>query len=309
MINVSIIMPAYNAEKYIGEAIQSVIAQTYNDWELIIVDDGSTDNTRDVIKSYTNQDSRIRYYYQVNGKQGRARNLGLSKAVGKFVGFLDADDLWIQDKLKRQVEILNENKSLTLICTTGLVLQDSGELNSGTWQTFGGAILSSETALPLFLKYNYILNSSVIINRTLVAEELFFETDSAVQNAEDYDLWLRLLEMGSAFYFLNVPLTIYRVHLNQSTSRDSYASRQMFYVLIKRKYNNKKIEEIRLNSALNYMRLSTMRGGELSKKEIIEMLKLYSQSSQTFFFTLILKFVILFVGHKAFRYIIKQRLH
>src|SRR5882757_4082321 len=107
---VSVIMPAYNAEKYIAEAINSVKQQTYTAWELIVIDDGSTDNTAAIIKKYAGTDNRIMYTYQANGGQGKARNNGLKKATGEYVAFLDADDLWIPEKLNTQVEIMHANK-------------------------------------------------------------------------------------------------------------------------------------------------------------------------------------------------------
>ncbi len=104
---VSIIIPMYNAAKYIGESVQSVINQTHTNWELILIDDGSTDNTKSIIETYLD-DYRIRYFWQENGKQGKARNHGVRKANGFFIGFLDADDKWHERKLERQIEFFSE---------------------------------------------------------------------------------------------------------------------------------------------------------------------------------------------------------
>ena len=101
---VSVIMPAYNASNYVQEAINSVIGQTYSNWELIIVDDGSTDATSSIIAQYRNHDNRIKSFYQDNGKQGKARNLGIEYARGIYVAFLDADDFWLPEKLEIQLE-------------------------------------------------------------------------------------------------------------------------------------------------------------------------------------------------------------
>ncbi|MBK8368417.1 MAG: glycosyltransferase family 2 protein [Bacteroidetes bacterium] len=102
---ISIITPAYNAGNYIAETIESVLAQTYQNWELIIVDDGSTDNTADIVKSYLT-DARIQYFYQKNGKQGKARNLAISHSKGTYLAFLDADDLWIPKKMQLQMQVI-----------------------------------------------------------------------------------------------------------------------------------------------------------------------------------------------------------
>src|ERR1700759_692275 len=96
---VSVITPAYNAGNFIHETIDSVIAQTYTNWELIIIDDGSTDNTAAIVKQYVVRDSRIKYLYQQNGKQGKARNNGMTHSSGTIIAFLDADDTWTPHKL------------------------------------------------------------------------------------------------------------------------------------------------------------------------------------------------------------------
>src|SRR2546423_988247 len=95
---VSIVVPAYNAEKYLEETIQSVIAQTYPNWQLVIVDDGSTDNTAEIVKSWALRDKRIFYYYQTNQRMASARNNGIRRATGKYIAFLDADNIFLPNK-------------------------------------------------------------------------------------------------------------------------------------------------------------------------------------------------------------------
>ena len=95
---VSVIMPAYNAATFIAGSIKSVVKQSFTNWELIIIDDGSTDNTKNIINCFINKDARIKYHYQQNGKQGKARNAGLALAKGKYIAFIDADDVWLPNK-------------------------------------------------------------------------------------------------------------------------------------------------------------------------------------------------------------------
>src|SRR5699024_12683792 len=102
---VSVIMPAYNAKEYISEAIQSVLHQTYGQWELILVDDGSTDQTKKVINPFL-EDERIRYIYQENGGQGRARNKAINQAKGIYLALLDDDDVWDEHMLQSQLNII-----------------------------------------------------------------------------------------------------------------------------------------------------------------------------------------------------------
>lgn len=104
---ISIIVPVYNTEQFIAETIESVIEQSYSNWELWLIDDGSTDNSAKVIKSIAEKDNRINYVHKENGGQASARNLGIKKANGEYIAFLDSDDLWLKDKLEEQIEILN----------------------------------------------------------------------------------------------------------------------------------------------------------------------------------------------------------
>ena len=119
---VSVIMPAHNSGRYIAESIRSVQAQTCADWELVVVDDGSTDDTAEVVRGLATSDARVRYVYQPNGRQGRARNNGVANSSGGLVAFLDSDDLWVERKRPRNYE------------RHGLVRRDFGGLSGGAGQ-------------------------------------------------------------------------------------------------------------------------------------------------------------------------------
>ena len=115
---VSIIMPAFNSARYICESIDSVLAQTYAEWELWVVDDGSTDNTAEVVKKF--KDRRIHYVKQATNKGvAAARNLGIEKSRGRFLAFLDSDDIWLPEKLEKQLAFMNRKNAVCLIPNTG----------------------------------------------------------------------------------------------------------------------------------------------------------------------------------------------
>src|SRR5215204_696893 len=105
---VSVIMPAYNAGRYIAESVRSVQAQTFGGWELVVVDDGSADDTGEVVRRFAAADARVRYVRRPNGGQAAARNTGLAEARAPFVAFLDADDLWLPEKLEAQLAVMGE---------------------------------------------------------------------------------------------------------------------------------------------------------------------------------------------------------
>lgn len=114
---VSVITPCYNGEKYIGETIESVISQTYKNWEMIIIDDGSKDNSESVIKKYAEKDPRIKYFKQENGGSAAARNNGIRRADGQYIALLDADDIWLPEFLKKQISFMKRKKVICVACS------------------------------------------------------------------------------------------------------------------------------------------------------------------------------------------------
>ena len=116
-------MPAYNTEKFIGESIQSVIDQTYANWELLVVDDGSTDKTADIIRAFAAQDNRVKYLFQQNGRQAKARNTAIEHSQGTLIAFLDADDLWLPEKLERQLQAF-EATNADVVYSNGLIIYE-----------------------------------------------------------------------------------------------------------------------------------------------------------------------------------------
>lgn len=210
---VSVIMPAYNAEKYILEAIMSVIHQTYAKWELVVVDDGSTDATAAIVKELLAADNRIKYVFQDNGGQGKARNNGLNYSTGKYIAFLDADDLWLPEKLRVQVEAISKNKA-------DLLFSDAYLLEGTAAKTFNiiPGYYQGESAVHKFISGNYIPLLTVLLKRSAIENVKGFSELREIQNAEDYHLWIRLLINGCLFLGTNRPLAQYRIHDASVTS-------------------------------------------------------------------------------------------
>src|SRR5712692_4293853 len=121
---VSVVIPVYNGERYLAEAISSVLDQTYKNFELIVVDDGSTDQSAAVVRSFT--DDRIRYLYQSNGGASKARNLGVAASRGTVIAFLDSDDVWLPHKLERQIDCLASHKDVGAVYCWYEVLEPDG---------------------------------------------------------------------------------------------------------------------------------------------------------------------------------------
>lgn len=226
-------MPAYNAELYIQEAVNSVINQTYNNWELIIIDDGSTDNTAAVITTHFSNDNRIKYYYQENSKQAKARNNGISKAVGDILAFLDADDLWLPQKLEYSLSLFDLDKYDLLFTESYFSSDDYIDLQLDNYQKLGvlfGDYHGNE-ALQKFIEQNRIPILTVLVKKDKVVSVGGF--DESCVPAEDYDLWIRLLINGSSFIAIDKVLSIYRLQNNSSTAIDRFATKAVIASLTK----------------------------------------------------------------------------
>lgn len=125
---VSIITPCYNGAKHVSDTIESVLKQTYSDWEMIIVDDGSTDNSAEIIKSYVDKDKRVKLFQQPNGGSASARNNGIRKAEGQYIALLDADDLWLPSFLEEQIDFMKKNKTICVFSTRIFIDEQGNEI-------------------------------------------------------------------------------------------------------------------------------------------------------------------------------------
>lgn len=125
---VSVITPCYNGEKYIAETIESVISQTYNKWEMIIIDDGSTDKSAEVVSKYMAQDKRIQLLRQRNAGSAAARNTGIRQAKGQYIALLDADDIWLPKFLTRQIDFIKQKNAVCVFCSVAFINSDSKEI-------------------------------------------------------------------------------------------------------------------------------------------------------------------------------------
>jgi glycosyltransferase involved in cell wall biosynthesis len=204
---VTAIVPTYNYGRFVTQAVESVLAQTYPNVEILVVDDGSTDDTRERLRPYAD---RIRYIYQENQSVAAARNTGIQAAKGDLIAFLDADDLWHPHKLEVQVRYLTDHPSIKLVAVERLA--PSAE----SWPplaNIGHARARPITVEELVLQPHFA-PSGVLARKQCFDTVGFFDT--TLRNAEDYDMWIRI-----ACHFpvvkLEVPLWWYRVHGNNKS--------------------------------------------------------------------------------------------
>jgi teichuronic acid biosynthesis glycosyltransferase TuaG len=240
---VSIIMPAYNAAEFIQEAINSVLAQTFSNWELIIINDGSTDLTTEIIEYNLKQDNRIKSYYQQNGKQGKARNLGISHAAGNYISFLDADDIWLPEKLEITLKYFNEQNE-DLIFTGAFILRDNQEIKDfANFHKFPvyDSLYSGRDSILFFLQNNRVPMLTVLVKRSALIDVGLFDENILISNAEDYDLMLRLLMNHYVFKSISIPLAIYRWGPSSSTNNDRLATGAVIEMIKKNFMNDHSI--------------------------------------------------------------------
>ena len=199
---VSVVIPAYNAGKYVAAAVSSVLAQTYTPIEVIVVDDGSTDDTAEALEPFGTSITVIR---QGNHGLYATRNLAVSRASGEFIAFLDADDAWHPEKVARQIAVFDARPDCVLTHTKTTYIDDAGRPVSMPHKPWHDSNAFDVFAL---LEHNFITASSVIVRRSALGQDPFH---AGVRGCEDWDLWLRLSRVGP-FAYLDEALTLYRFH-------------------------------------------------------------------------------------------------
>lgn len=217
MPEISVIMPVYNAEKYLAEAVDSILCQTYTDWELIIIDDGSTDESDTIIRSYS--DSRIRYYRN-DGNQGliTTLNKGISLCSGKYIARMDADDISMPERFQLQKDFLDSHPDCALCGSDAEVINE--------YESITGKILNlrSDDYLQVNLLFSVpFVHPSVMLRAEILKENLF---DERYKHAEDYELWCRIADQ---YRLANLPsyLLKYRWHTTNVSVLNSQTQKKL----------------------------------------------------------------------------------
>lgn len=242
MPEISVVIPTYNCARWLPEAIDSVVTQNYPGCEIVVVDDGSTDNTREVLRKY---EGKINYVWQKNRGEAGARNAGIRAAHGEYIAFLDADDIWLPDKLAIQMPLFERNPRAGLVYGNFLYIDESGKLlreRKGKW--YRGRV-SVETLFN---------DLSIWVGTVIVRKECFKKTglfDESLKRSPDVDMWLRI----AAFYeidYTTEPVAKYRQRAG-SLMRNSALVREEALNRIERNYQRFK-ETLRV-SERTYLRI------------------------------------------------------
>jgi len=231
---VSIIVPMYNAEKFIGKTIESVLAQTYQNWEMLIMNDVSTDNSLAIVSLYAKKDERIKI---VNTEKNvgvvKGRNFLIDLASGKYIAFLDADDYWHNEKLEKQIKFMKE-KNASISCTEYTRVKENEE-------KINDVIIKEEISYNDMLKNNYLGCLTVIYDAEKIGKRYFKE----LEKNEDYVLWLEIVKDVNTIYGLKENLAYYRV-LDNSRSSNKVKTAKVRWEIYR------KIEKLSLLKSIYY---------------------------------------------------------
>ena len=219
---VSIITPVYACESYLALTIDSVLAQTYENWEMLLVDDCSPDNSAQIVAQYQKRDDRIKYIKLAeNCGAAVARNTGLSEARGRYIAYLDADDIWLPKKLERQLEFMNSNNAVFSCCDYEKIEADGSSLNK-------------TVHMPKTITYEQLLRNTIIQTVGVIVDTKFVQRDLLlmpnVRRGQDSATWLQMLRNGVKFAGQNEVLAQYR-RVPQSLSANKFKAMKRTWYL------------------------------------------------------------------------------
>lgn len=226
---VSVIIPTFNSAQYLPQAIDSALSQSYAKVEIVVVNDGSTDNTKEVITPYQ---EKILYFYKENGGPGSARNFGIEKSHGEYIAFLDADDYWLPDKLQTQMDFIKKHREYALIHSNTWILEEYKEL----YPRFMNKQPSIGKIFKKLFLQNCINNLTVILKRECFDAVGGFDENEALIGFEDYDLWLRIAVLYEIGYVDEI-VSVYRIH-QRNISNEFKAIKSQIFLLEKFKNIN-----------------------------------------------------------------------
>ncbi|MEN3036863.1 MAG: glycosyltransferase family 2 protein [Candidatus Methanosuratincola petrocarbonis] len=230
---VSIITPCHNSSEFISQTIDSVLAQKYENWEMILVDDRSTDNTVQIIEDYMKRDSRIRLIkLEKNCGPAVARNRAIEEARGRYIAFLDSDDIWLPEKLEKQINFMSEND--VSLCYSSYYLIDENGSDRGIF-------ITKETATYTeLLKTCFIGNLTAIYDAGKLGKQYMEDVGH-----QDYTLWLKILKSGASARGILEPLAKYRLRSRSISSNKIKAARWQWNIY-------RKIEKLSLHRSIYY---------------------------------------------------------
>jgi glycosyltransferase involved in cell wall biosynthesis len=219
---VSVVIPTYNRAQYIAETIESVLAQTYPNLEIIVIDDGSTDNTEEVVSKFI---PKIQYIKQKNSERGASRNHGLRLAKGEYISFLDSDDLWLPDKINEELNFFLKNLSVGVVYSDAIQIAAEGNpLKFLKRKTFSGKVTEK------LLENNFVSMGAHLIRTDAIRKIDGFREERELSGSEDWEMWIRLSTITD-FAHLHKTTSKIRTHPANTMNNADGMNRSMSYAL------------------------------------------------------------------------------
>ena len=271
MPKVSVLMSVYNRAAYVGEALESVLQQTYSDWELVVVNDGSQDNSEEVIKQYQSQ---LTYMAQPNRGMSSGLNRAFRESTGDYIAFLSSDDMLLPDSLETLASFLDENPTVGMVHSDGYVCDEYGE-NFDKFSSYVMQPRDGNMFEQLAVDNNANIVDSALTRRTWL-EQMEGPFDEEMHGFEDWDLVLRLIVAGCEFRYLDVPTFKYRVHTAQKSSPKSSISERRRQSLLRTRLKLIEMPEflelpITIRRHVFYITLvDLLRGNALKQGEVLQ---------------------------------------
>lgn len=217
---VSIIMPCYNGSKFIGESIESVLSQTYKEWELLIIDDGSKDNSVEVINQYVAKDDRIKLIRQTNAGSAAARNHGIREATGQYVSLLDSDDLWYPEFLEKQIKFMHDH-NVSVVCSSyEMIDEDSNVIKNSV--IVSGKITSKDMQVS-----NYVGCLTGLYDLSKHGKLYLDESLNSI--LDDYLFWYQAIKFDGIAYANPEIIAKYRLSNSSTTSNKKKLIKKHYY--------------------------------------------------------------------------------
>jgi len=283
---VSVIIPTYNRADLLSRAIESVLNQTFKCFELIIVDDASTDNTKEVVEEIQKRDQRIRYIRldKNSGAPAHPRNVGIQNAKGEYIAFLDHDDEWLPEKLKKQIELFENSKKKNL----GFVGCNALIVDEQDGKKYEYRLPRVENVFRRLLESNFVWSaSSVIVKKSVINDIGLF--DERLKNADDWDMWIRIAQKYN-FDFVPEVLFKYYLHENNTTKLTPLNFKEKDLKIIFEKYRSYYYRDAKIYSnKLRYDGSRYILAGDLEKGRecFIKSIKLNPLNFKSYLYLLI----------------------
>ena len=310
MVKLTIFTPVYNASKYIKQTIDSILSQRFTDWELLLYDDGSTDNSKEIIKRYASNDSRFKYkYFEHTGNPAYLRNEALKAGKGEWFANCDHDDIWHPYKLELQFNLIQRLHLDSIVFTEHYNFKNPPNKVDieGLYQYLNIMPIKETDDIPYqkintntFLNGNYIMNSSVLIHRKVIDKIGLLNQEIGFRGMEDTEYWLRAACQEIEFYRINLVLSFWRVHDDNLSYDRPYQKDQAIIEVINkaRKCKNMKVEyKFDFYYMMTYLKLSISRKKFHQKKSFIFLIK-YGYFRFLFFIFIIMKKIELIFNNK-----------